>query len=368
MKYDYLIVGAGLYGCTFAHVMKQAGKRCLVIDKRDHSGGNTFCRNEGGIQVHQYGAHIFHTNDKEIWDFVNSFVPFTPFINSPKAKYYNEVYNMPFNMNTFKQLWGVTTEEEARKKIEEQTAPFKNSRPANLKEQALSLVGPDVFEKLVRHYTEKQWGKPCEELPAFLIKRIPLRFTYDNNYFNDTYQGIPQGGYNRLTEGLLQGAEIRLNQDFLEKRIELESLATHVIYTGKIDAYFDYCFGELEYRSLRFEHKRMDNISDYQNNAVFNYTSPDVPYTRVVEHKHFEWVDVLHTIVSFEYPQAYTKGAEAYYPVNNERNNTMYDQYKKLAKQQTHVSFGGRLAEYKYYDMHQVIASALADAKRMLNE
>lgn len=366
MKYDYLIVGAGLYGCTFAHVIKKAGKTCLVIDKRNHAGGNTYCTNDGGIHVHQYGAHIFHTNDKDTWDFVNSFVPFIPFVNSPRAKYYNEVYNLPFNMNTFRQLWGVETEEEARLKIEQQTAPYKNSRPANLKEQALAAVGPDVYEKLIRHYTEKQWGKRCEELPAFLIKRIPLRFTYDNNYFNDKYQGIPKGGYNKLTEALLEGVEVRLSVDFLEQREALEKLAKDIVYTGKIDAYFDYCFGELEYRSLRFDHQRMDNVSDYQQNAVFNYTSPDVPYTRVVEHKHFEWVDVAHTIVSFEYPQPYVKGREAYYPVNDDKNNRLYDRYKKLAMQQKNILFGGRLAEYKYYDMHQVIAAALADAKRIL--
>lgn len=368
MKYDYLVVGAGLYGSTFAYMMKQAGRRCLVIDRRPHAGGNTFCRDVGGIQVHEYGAHIFHTSDRAVWDFVNSFVPFIPFINSPRAKYYDEVYSMPFNMHTFRQLWGVETEEAARSRIEQETAPYRNGRPANLKEQALALVGPDIYEKLIRHYTEKQWGKPCEELPSFLIRRIPLRFTYDNNYFNDTYQGIPKGGYNKLTGALLDGIELRLNEDFLLKRAELEPLAAHVVYTGKIDAYFGYCLGELEYRSLRFEHVHMDQVSNFQDNAVFNYTSPDVPYTRVVEHKHFEWTDVPHTVVSYEYPQAYTRGAEAYYPVNDERNNNLYRQYRKLAEGLPNVIFGGRLAEYRYYDMHQVIASAIHDARKHLQE
>jgi UDP-galactopyranose mutase len=367
MKYDYLIVGAGLYGSTFAYVMKQAGKRCLVIDKRNHIGGNTYCVNEGGIQVHQYGAHIFHTNDKGIWDFVNSFVPFKPFINSPKVKYYDEVFNMPFNMYTFKQLWQVDDAEQAKAIIAEQTAPYQSIKPTNLKEQALAMVGPEIFEKFIKHYTEKQWGKPCDQLPAFLIKRIPLRFTFDNNYFNDTYQGIPQGGYNKLTEGLLKDIEIRLGVDYLAERDALDALAHNVVYTGKIDAYFNYALGELEYRSLRFDHQRLNDVSNFQNNAVFNHTSPNVPYTRVIEHKHFDWVDVSHTVVSYEYPQAYVRGGEAYYPVNDERNNKLYTQYKNLAQQKATVHFGGRLAEYKYYDMHQVIAAALHDAKQLLS-
>jgi UDP-galactopyranose mutase len=367
MTYDYLIVGAGLYGATFAHQLHKAGKTCLVIDKRNHIGGNTYCKDIGGIQVHQYGAHIFHTNDKRIWDFVNSFVPFKPFINSPKAKYYHEVYNMPFNMHTFEQLWGVKTPEEAQQKLATETAPYKKTNPANLKEQALSMVGPTIFEKLIKHYTEKQWGKPCDELPAFLIKRVPLRYTYDNNYFNDSYQGIPVGGYNKLTEGLLKGVDVKLGVDFLVNRAYWLSMADRVIYTGKIDAYFDYCLGELQYRSLRFEHKEMFGVNDFQGNAVYNYTSPDVPYTRVVEHKHFEWKELGHTVVSYEYPQQYQRGGEAYYPVNDEVNNTLYNQYKRLADKENKVLFGGRLAEYKYYDMHQVVAAALHQSQKIIS-
>lgn len=364
--YDYLIVGAGLYGSTFAHQMTKAGKKCLVIDKRNHIGGNTYCTNQGGIQVHQYGAHIFHTNDKGVWDFVNSFVRFRPFINSPKALYYNQTYNLPFNMHTFKQLWGVQTAEEAQAIINEQTAPYKNSKPQNLKEQALATVGVDVFEKLIKHYTEKQWGRPCEDLPAFLIKRVPLRFTFDNNYFNDTYQGIPEGGYNKLTEGLLKGIDVKLGVDFLTDVAYFKAQANTVVFTGKIDAYFQYKLGELQYRSLRFEHVTMADVGDFQHNAVYNHTSPNVPYTRVVEHKHFDWVDVPHTVVSYEYPQAYVRGGEAYYPINDERNNNLYNQYKQLTQQEHNVLFGGRLAEYKYYDMHQVIAAALHQANKIL--
>jgi UDP-galactopyranose mutase len=368
MTYDYLIVGAGLYGATCAHQLHKAGKKCLVIDKRSHVGGNTYCKDVGGIQVHQYGAHIFHTNDKRIWDFVNSFVPFKPFINSPKAQYYNEVYNMPFNMNTFEQLWGVKTAEEAQLKIAEETAPFVKTNPSNLKEQALSMVGPTIYEKLIKHYTEKQWGKPCDKLPAFLIKRVPLRYTYDNNYFNDTYQGIPAGGYNKLTEGLLHGVDVKLGVDFLADITHWLTIANKVIYTGKIDAYFDYCLGELQYRSLRFDHKEMLGVKDFQGNAVFNYTSPDVPYTRVLEHKHFAWVELDHTVVSYEYPEQYQKGGEAYYPINDEKNNALYNQYKKLSQKESNVLFGGRLAEYKYYDMHQVVAAALHQSEIILND
>ncbi len=366
MSYDYLIVGAGLYGATFAQTLHKAGKKCLVIDKRNHIGGNTYCKDVGGIQVHQYGAHIFHTNDKRIWDFVNQFVKFNPFINSPKAKYFNEVYNLPFNMNTFKQLWGITDEKEAQHKIELETAPHKNIKPTNLKEQALAMVGPTIFEKMIKHYTEKQWGRSCDELPAFLIKRVPLRFTFDNNYFNDTYQGIPVGGYNKLTEGLLEGIEVRLDTDFILDKEYWLSQANTVVYTGKIDAYFNYQLGELQYRSLRFDHVLMEDVSDFQNNAVFNHTSPNLPYTRVVEHKHFDWKDVTHTVVSFEYPETYKRGGEAYYPINDDLNNNLYTQYKKIASQQTNVIFGGRLAEYKYYDMHQVIAAALHQANKII--
>ncbi|MBW7846177.1 MAG: UDP-galactopyranose mutase [Bacteroidia bacterium] len=366
MKYDYLIVGAGLYGATFAHQMKLAGKSCLVIEKRNHIGGNTYCSNNKGIVVHEYGAHIFHTNDAAIWNFVNSFVEFTPFINSPKAMYYDEYFNLPFNMNTFKQLWGVSTEEEARAKLKEQTAKYQNISPTNLQEQALTLVGDEIFEKLIKHYTEKQWGRPCDKLPAFIIKRLPLRFTFDNNYFNDKYQGIPKGGYNKLTEKLLEGIEVRLGIDFLQNREQLEQLAKTIVFTGKIDAYFDYCLGELEYRSLHFNTLVMENTSNFQNNAVINHTSPDVPYTRVVEHKHFEWVDTPHTVVSYEYPQKYIRGGEAYYPINDEKNNSLYRAYRDKANALPNYIFGGRLAEYKYYDMHQVIAAALHKTKVVL--
>jgi len=366
MKYDYLIVGSGLYGSTFAHAMKQAGKSCLVIDKRNHTGGNVWCKEMVGIQVHMYGAHIFHTNDDELWQFVNKFVPFKPFINSPKAKYHNQVFSLPFNMNTFKELWGIDSVEQAKEKLRQDTLPFQTAYPKNLKEQALSTLGPDIFEKLIKHYTEKQWGKPCDELPAFLIKRVPLRFEFDNNYFNDTYQGIPSGGYNKLVDGLLQGIEVRTGIDYLQDKTTWDNLAHRVVYTGKIDAFFDYQLGELQYRSLRFEHKLMQGVSNFQHNAVFNYTSSDVPYTRVVEHKHFDWVDVPDTVVSYEYPQAYKRGEEAYYPVNDEKNNACYAEYKKISETLPHIIFGGRLAEYKYYDMHQVIAAALHKAKKLL--
>lgn len=367
MEFDYLIVGAGLYGCTFAHVMRQSGKSCLIIDKRQHIGGNTYCKNEGGIQVHQYGAHIFHTSDEGIWQFVNRFVHFKPFINSPIAKYYNQTYPLPFNMNTFKALWGVTNAADAQAIIKEQTSRYAVVRPSNLKEQALATVGEDVFEKLIRHYTEKQWGMKCEELPAFLIKRIPLRFTFDNNYFDDTYQGIPSGGYNVLTSGLIGNTEVRLGVDYFKHKDELNAMANQVVYTGKIDAFFNYQFGELQYRSLRFDHQLLNDISDFQGNAVINHTSPDVAYTRVVEHKHFESVICNHTVVSYEYPQRYVKGEEAYYPINDEKNNALYQQYKVLANENAKVIFGGRLAEYKYYDMHQVIAAALTKAKKQLS-
>lgn len=362
-QYDYLIVGAGLFGATFAYQAKRNGKKCLVIDRRKHAGGNIFCRNENGINVHVYGAHIFHTNDKGIWDFVNSFVEFNRYTNSPVANYKGELYNLPFNMNTFYKLWKVKTPEEAQQKIQEQIESLHIGEPANLEEQALKLVGPDIYEKLIKGYTEKQWGRKATELPAFIIKRLPVRFTYDNNYFNDKYQGIPMGGYNKITEGLLDGIEVKLNTDFFTDRDHFTSLAEKIVYTGPIDEYFNNQYGELEYRSLRFEHEHLE-IPNYQGNAVVNYTERDVPYTRIIEHKHFEFGTQPTTIITREYSAEWTKGMEPYYPVNDEANSKRFKQYQDLAALETNILFGGRLAEYKYYDMHQVIGSALAKAKR----
>ncbi|MDF2384145.1 UDP-galactopyranose mutase [Nostoc ellipsosporum NOK] len=366
-EYDYLIVGSGLYGATFAYFARKAGKKCLVIDKRDHSGGNIFCRNENGINVHAYGAHIFHTNDTGIWNFVNRFAAFNRYTNSPVALSKGKLYNLPFNMNTFHQLWGVITPEEAKQKIEEQTAPYAAKEPANLEEQALRLVGPDVYNTLIREYTEKQWGKPARELPAFIIRRLPLRFTYDNNYFTDKYQGIPTGGYNKITEGLLDGIEVRLQQDFFADRDYFRSLADTVVYTGQLDAYFDFREGQLEYRSLRFEHKHLDT-DNFQGNAVVNYSDADVPYTRIIEHKHFEFGTQPHTVITYEYPETWTPGKECYYPVNDEKNMAIFRIYDQLAQAEEGVLFGGRLAEYRYYDMHQVIGSAMTAAGRIFGK
>ncbi|MEJ7625712.1 MAG: UDP-galactopyranose mutase [Ferruginibacter sp.] len=365
-EYDYLIVGAGLFGATFAHQALQKGKKCLVIDKRNHAGGNIFCRNENGINVHVYGAHIFHTNDKHIWDFVNSFVEFNRYTNSPVANYQGELYNLPFNMNTFYKLWKVKTPEEAQKKINEQIASLNIKEPANLEEQALTLVGTDIYEKLIKGYTEKQWGRKATELPAFIIKRLPVRFTFDNNYFNDKYQGIPTGGYNKITEGLLQGIEVKLNTDYFEQKDHFNSLAEKIVYTGPIDEYFGNCFGELEYRSLRFEHEHLE-MENYQGNAVVNYTEAAIPYTRIIEHKHFEFGTQPTTIITKEYSAEWKKGMEPYYPVNDETNTLRFKKYQVMAQEESSVIFGGRLAEYKYYDMHQVIGSALAKAKKELN-
>ncbi|GAB2784113.1 UDP-galactopyranose mutase [Rhabdobacter roseus] len=356
-QYDYLIVGAGLWGSVFAHEATKRGKKCLVIDRRPHIGGNTYCESTEGINVHVYGAHIFHTNDKEIWDYVNSFVEFNRYTNSPVANYKSELYNLPFNMNTFYQLWKVRTPEEAKAKIAEQVQEAGIKNPQNLEEQAISLVGTDMYEKLIKGYTEKQWGRKATELPAFIIKRLPVRFTYDNNYFNDRYQGIPMGGYNKLTEGLLKGSELRLNVDFFQHRQELSNLAETLVYTGKIDEYFDFQFGALEYRSLRFDHQVLDT-DNYQGNAVVNYTDAETPYTRILEHKHFEFGTQPKTVVTHEYPQEWTPGAEPYYPINDEKNDSLFRRYKALAEREN-VIFGGRLAEYRYYDMHQVIGSAL---------
>ena len=359
MKYDYLVVGAGLYGAVFAHEAMQKGKKVLVVDKRPHIAGNIYTEDVNGIRVHRYGAHIFHTSDKKVWDYVNRFAEFNNYINSPIARYHDELYNLPFNMNTFSKLWGIATPAEAKKIIHDQIEDLHITEPKNLEEQALSLVGRDVYEKLIKGYTEKQWGRPCTELPAFIIRRLPLRFVYDNNYFNDRYQGIPIGGYTQIVEKLLDGADVRLNCDFLKNREELEAMADRILYTGQIDQYYDYKLGVLEYRSVRFETEELDT-DNFQGNAVVNYTAREVPYTRIIEHKHFEFGKQDHTIISREYSSEWKKGDEPYYPVNNARNNALYEEYRKLAQSETRVRFGGRLGAYKYYDMDKVIAAALA--------
>ncbi|HIX18492.1 MAG TPA: UDP-galactopyranose mutase [Candidatus Gemmiger faecavium] len=358
MQYDYLIVGAGLFGAVFAHEAKAAGKTCLVVDKRDHIAGNIYTEEVEGINVHRYGAHIFHTNNKEVWDYVNRFAVFNRYTNSPVANYHGEIYNMPFNMNTFNKMWGVVTPAEAHAKIEEQRAAHFTPEPKNLEEQAINLVGTDIYEKLVKGYTEKQWGRPCTELPAFIIRRLPVRFTYDNNYFNALYQGIPNGGYTKMVEKMLDGIEVRLGVNYLKDKAELDKLAGRVIYTGPIDAYFDYSLGALQYRSVRFETEVLDT-PNYQGNAVVNYTDAETPYTRVIEHKHFEFGDQPKTVISREYSAEWKPGDEPYYPVNDEANNTLYARYKAMADAEPHVVFGGRLGEYKYYDMDKVIESAL---------
>ncbi len=364
-QYDYLIVGSGLFGAVFAQEAKKKGKKCLVIDKRNHQGGNVYCEQVEGINVHKYGAHIFHTNDKEIWDYVNQFVEFNRYTNSPVAFYKDEVYNLPFNMNTFQQLWGVRTPEEAQNKIEEQVKASGIKDPKNLEEQAISLVGIDIYEKLIKGYTEKQWGRKATELPAFIIKRLPVRFTYDNNYFNDKYQGIPIGGYNKLIEGLLDGIEVRLEVDFFAQREEFTQIADKIVFTGKIDEFYNNQFGSLEYRSLKFETKTLDQ-ANFQGNAVINYTESKIPYTRIIEHKHFEFGTQKKTVITYEYPDEWSLGKESYYPVNDDKNNAIYNQYKSLSEKDKNVIFGGRLAEYKYYDMHQIIGSALKKSKDSL--
>lgn len=356
--YDYLIVGAGLYGAVFAHEMNKRGRKCLVMDKRPHIGGNIYTENIEGINVHKYGAHIFHTSDRQIWDYVNQFADFNNYVNSPVAVYKDEVYNLPFNMNTFSRMWGIRTPKEAKEKIKSQVEELNITDPENLEEQALSLVGTDVYTKLVKGYTEKQWGRDCRELPSFIIKRLPLRFTYDNNYFNDRYQGIPIGGYTAMVEKMLEGIEVRLGVDFLQNREELLNQADKVIYTGMIDQYYDYKLGVLEYRSVRFETEVLDE-ENYQGNAVVNYTEREVPYTRIIEHKHFEFGKQPKTVISREYSSEWRKGDEPYYPVNNEKNNELYRKYAKLAESEGKVIFGGRLGGYKYYDMDKVIAEAL---------
>lgn len=376
MKYDYLIVGAGLFGAIFAHEAKKAGKKVLVIDRRDHIGGNIYTKEVEGIQVHQYGAHIFHTSDKEVWDYIQQFAEFNRYTNSPVARYKDELYNLPFNMNTFSKMWGVRTPAEAKEIIQRQIKEAGITEPKNLEEQAISLVGKDIYEKLVKGYTEKQWGRRATELPSFIIRRLPVRYVYDNNYFNDKYQGIPVGGYTKIIERMLEGTEVRLMTDFFADREILAKEAENIVFTGMIDAYYDYCFGELEYRSLRFETEVLD-MENYQGNAVVNYTEYEVPYTRIIEHKHFEYgcqggyggdgsgVSDK-TVITREYPAAWSRGEEPYYPMNDEKNNALYARYRELADQEEHVIFGGRLGMYRYYDMHQVVKEALECVRKAL--
>lgn len=368
--YNYLIVGSGLFGAVFAHEAKKAGKSVLVIDKRPHIAGNIYTEEVDGIQVHKYGAHIFHTSNKQVWDYVQQFGEFNRYTNSPVARYKDELYNMPFNMNTFNKMWGVVTPEEAKARIAEQIAEAGITEPENLEEQAISLVGRDIYEKLVKGYTEKQWGRRATELPAFIIKRLPVRFVYDNNYFNDLYQGIPVGGYTKLVEKMLDSVEVKLDTDYFSDRAYFDAVADKVVFTGMIDAYFDYCYGELEYRSLRFETEELE-IENYQGNAVVNYTEYEVPYTRIIEHKHFEFgcqnekVNSK-TVITREYPATWNRGDEPYYPMNDEKNNQLYQRYQKLAAEKPNVIFGGRLGMYRYFDMHQVIEEALQVAEREL--
>jgi len=368
VEYDYLIVGSGLFGATFAYMARQQGKRCLVIDKRPHLGGNVYCELTEGINVHKYGAHIFHTSNKKVWQFVNSLVEFNRYTNSPVANYQGRLYNLPFNMNTFYQMWGVTTPEEAQRRIDEQRQAARlqlgGSEPRNLEEQALTLVGRDIYERLIKGYTEKQWGRPCSQLPAFIIKRLPVRMVFDNNYFNDTYQGIPVGGYNRLIDGLLEGVETKTGVDFFADRAHWESIARNIVFTGKIDEFFDFRFGQLEYRTVSFEQQTL-SMPNYQGNAVVNYTEASVPYTRIIEHKHFEMFgqqvyDCPHTVISREYSTEWKAGMEPYYPINDERNNRLAAQYRELAASCANVIFGGRLAEYKYHDMAPIIEQVLS--------
>lgn len=375
--YDYLIVGAGLFGATFAHFAHRAGRRCLVIDKRPHLGGNVYCADVDGIHVHQYGAHIFHTSDSEVWNFVNKFVTFNRYTNSPVASYGGRLYNLPFNMNTFYQMWGVRTPAEAQRRIEEQRADAVSmlrregvSEPRNLEEQALLLVGNDIYERLIKGYTEKQWGRPCTELPAFIIRRLPVRFVFDNNYFSDTYQGIPEGGYNGLVDGLLQGIETRTETDFFSDRSAWQGVAGKIVFTGMIDEFFDFRFGHLAYRTVRFDTEVISE-PNYQGNAVVNYTEREIPYTRIIEHKHFELFgqavyDIPHTVISREYSTEWKPGMEPYYPVNDEANNTLFSRYRDLASREKNVIFGGRLAGYKYYDMAPTIRAAMDAARKHL--
>lgn len=365
MKYDYLIVGAGLYGAVFAHEAKKAGKTCLVIDKRGHIAGNIYCEDMDGIHVHKYGAHIFHTSNKKVWEYVNQFAEFNHYVNSPVAVYKDELYNLPFNMNTFSKMWGVKTPAEAQAKIEEQRAELNITEPKNLEEQALSLAGRDVYEKLIKGYTEKQWGRPCTELPAFIIKRLPFRFMYDNNYFNDRYQGIPVGGYTPVVEKMLDGIPVKLNTDYFTFIKENPEIADKTLFTGMIDEFYGYKLGALEYRTVRFETEKLD-MENYQGNAVVNYTDREVPYTRIIEHKHFEFGKQPATVISREYSSEWKPGIEPYYPINDEKNNELFAQYRALAEKEEKVIFGGRLGNYRYYDMDKVIEAALEMAEKEL--
>lgn len=359
-QYDYLIVGAGMFGSMFAYRATKAGKKCLVIDRNAHIGGGCYTEEIKGINVHKYGPHIFHTSNKEVWDFMNSLVPFNNFVNSPIACYKGKRYNLPFNMNTFRQLWGVETPDEAKAIIEKQRAEYADIEdPKNLEEQALKLAGRDIYETLVKGYSEKQWGMKATEIPAFVIRRLPFRFEFNNNYFNDTYQGIPTGGYTKIFVKLLEGCEVRLDTDYFSNREYFDGLAEKIVFTGQIDAFFNYRFGELDFRSLRFEHKVLEGVKDFQGNAVVNYTEAEVPYTRCIEHKHFEFGQQPDTVITYEYSRKWEKGAAPYYPINNQRNNLLYSKYAELAQNEKNVIFGGRLAEYKYYDMHQIVENVL---------
>ena len=363
-KYDYLIVGSGLFGSVFAHEAVKANKKCLIIDKRSHVGGNIYCRKENDIYIHEYGAHIFHTNDKMIWDYINRFAEFNNYVNSPIANYNGEIYNLPFNMNTFSKMWGIYTPAEAKKIIADQRSVIKGT-PSNLEEQAISLVGRDIYEKLIKGYTEKQWGRSCKDLPAFIINRLPVRYTYDNNYFNDRYQGIPIGGYTQIIEKLIEGCDVRLDTDYNQNRDELNGLADKIVYTGTLDSFYSFVFGKLEYRSLRFETELVES-DNHQGVAVVNYTDEKTPYTRIIEHKHFDFGTQPVTYITKEYPSEWSEGQEPYYPVNNEVNTKRFEKYSELAQKESNVIFGGRLAEYKYYDMDKVIANAIKAAGKEL--
>ena len=364
--YDYLVVGAGLYGAVFAYEAKKRGKEVLVIDRRDHKGGNIYCEDVNGINVHKYGAHIFHTSNKKVWEYVNQFAEFNRYTNSPVANYKGELYNLPFNMNTFNKMWGVITPQEAAAKIEEQRKEAGITEPKNLEEQAISLVGKDIYEKLIKGYTQKQWGRKCTELPSFIIKRLPVRLTFDNNYFNDLYQGIPMGGYNVIIDKMLDGVEVELGTDYLANKDKYENIADKIIFTGPIDESYDYCFGPLEYRSVRFETEELP-VENYQGNAVINYTDAETPYTRIIEHKHFEFGTQPTTVISKEYSAEWKVGDEPYYPVNNDKNAALYQKYLDKSKEENKVIFGGRLGEYKYYDMDKVIESALNFVEKELD-
>ena len=358
-KYDYLIVGSGLFGAVFAYEAKKRGKECLVIERRDHIAGNIYCENVHGINVHKYGAHIFHTNNRAVWDYINQFAEFNNYINSPVAIYKDELYNLPFNMNTFSKMWGIKTPAEAQAIIEKQKAEYNITEPKNLEEQALSLIGKDVYEKLIKGYTEKQWGRSCTELPAFIIKRLPVRYTYDNNYFNDRWQGIPIGGYTKIIEKMLEGIDVLTSTSFEDYKAAHDISDMRIVYTGNIDEYFGYKYGALQYRTVRFETEYMPDVDNYQGNAVVNYTEREVPYTRVIEHRHFEKCDAKGTVVSKEFSSEWSVGIEPYYPINNDENNALYQKYEQLASQEKNVIFGGRLGKYKYYDMDKVIEAAL---------